>query len=182
MSAADPINVRRMVMVRHTPERVAAALRDELPAVAMHLRGVDEIRLLERLDEGNGTIRAVHQWRAASTLSAMLRDHLDGDALTWIERSNWQSNPLQSSWTVESELLKGGLVGSGTTQVESAMGGRGTRLHLGISTSIAPGALGPLGIGRWKFGLEDAAAALLARILQELGSAVDSYLRNGQRS
>lgn len=174
--SAEPVNVRRMVMVRHAPLRVAAALRDELPAVAAHLKGIDEIRLLERSDDGAGNIETVHEWRAASTLASMLKDRINGEALTWIERSRWQQEPLQSTWTVESALLKSGMVGSGTTMVESAMGGRGTRLHLSVSTAIAPGALGPIGIGRWKFGLEDAAAALLARILQELGSAVEKHL------
>lgn len=174
--STEPVNVRRMVMVRHAPERVAAALRDELPAVAMHLRGIDEIRLLERIDDGSGVIRTVHEWRAGSTLAALLKDRIDGGALTWIERSEWSERPLQSTWTVESALLKGGLVGSGSTQVEAAMGGRGARLHLSVSTAIAAGALGPIGVGRWKVGLEDAAAALLARVLQELGGAVEKHL------
>ena len=174
--SAEPVNVRRMVMVRHSPAQVAAALRDELPAVGEHLRGIDEIRLLERIEDGSGVVQTVHEWRAASSLATMLRDRIDGNALTWIERSSWQQEPLQSSWTVESALLKSGMAGSGTTQVEAAMGGRGARLHLSVSTAIAPGALGPIGIGRWKVGLEDAAAALLARILQELGSAVEKHL------
>ena len=59
------------------------------------------------------------------------------------------------------------------------MGGRGTRLQLEVATSIAPGSLGPFGDGRLKSGLEDAAATLLARTLQELGTAVEAFLANG---
>lgn len=170
------INVRRMVMLRHPADRVWAALRDQLPSLAKHIEGIEEIRLLEREATGAGTVQTVHEWRAAPSLAGALRGHVDGGALSWIERALWSDGSLESSWGVESRILGGGLVGRGTTRVRSAMGGRGSRIELEVSTSIAPGALGPIGEGRWKSGLEDAAATLLARTLQELGSAVETFL------
>jgi hypothetical protein len=174
------VNVRRMVMLRQPPERVWLALRDDLPTLGTLIDGIDEIRLLERQNGSNGLVSTVHEWRAASSLSAAIRGQSDGAALTWIERAVWDEGPLESRWSVESRLLGGGLVGSGITRVERAMGGRGSRLQLEVSTSIASGALGPFGGGPWKTGLEDAAATLLARTLQELGAAVEVLL--GQRT
>ncbi|MQA89733.1 MAG: hypothetical protein GEU90_05795 [Gemmatimonas sp.] len=172
------INVRRMVMLRQPPDRVWTALRDYLPAVAQHVEGIEEIRLLER-SRANGLIKTVHEWRAAPSVAHALRGRIDGDQLTWLERAEWHDGALESRWSVESRMLGGGLVGSGITRVHGAMGGRGCRLQLEIATSIAPGTLGPLGEGRWKTGLEDAAATLLAKTLQDLGAAVDRFLASG---
>lgn len=177
MSDGARINVRRMVMLRQPPERVWTTLRDDLASVGRHVEGIEEIRLIERQEESEELVRTVHEWRAGPAISEALRGRMDGDVLTWIERAAWSRTALESRWSVESRILRGGLVGSGVTRVESAMGGRGSRLQLEVSTSIAPGALGPLGEGRLKAGLEDAAASLLARTLQELGTAVEAFLR-----
>jgi hypothetical protein len=176
MSGGRRINVRRMVMIRQPSERVWAALRDDLPAVAVHLEGIEEIRMVERNATGDGVIRTVHEWRAAPSIAEALRGKIDGNGLTWVERAEWRESEQESRWAVESRILGASLVGSGITRVERAMGGRGTRLQLEVTTSIAPGALGPLGEGRWKSGLEDAAATLLAKTLQDLGSAVERFL------
>jgi hypothetical protein len=179
MNDAARINVRRMVMLRQPPERVWAALRDQLPAVGRLVEGIDEIRLIDREEESSGVVRTVHEWRAGTAISEALRGRIDGDVLTWVERAVWDERRLESSWSVESRILRGGLVGAGRTRIEGAMGGRGTRLQLEVATSIAPGSLGPLGNGRLKTGVEDAAATLLARTLQELGAAVEAFLANG---
>ena len=176
MNGDARVNVRRMVMLRAPTTDVWAALRDELPAVAGLMTGIDEVRRLERQVEAPALVTTVHEWRAAASVSGALAAKLDGGALTWLERARWHEPALESRWTVESRILGGGLVGSGVTRLETAMGGRGTRLHFEISTSIAAGALGPLGQGRFRNGIEDAAATLLARTLQDLGVAVESFL------
>jgi hypothetical protein len=173
------VNIRRMAMIRQPAAQVFAALRDDLSSVARGVHGIDEIRLIEREVGSGGTVRTVHEWRAAAALSPAFRAQIDGGVLTWIERAVWEEDRLESNWSVESRILGGGLTGTGSTRVERAMGGRGSRLHLEVSASVAPGALGPLGAGRWKTGLEDAAAKLLARTLQDLGAAVEVYLSGG---
>jgi hypothetical protein len=176
MSDEARVNVRRMVLLREPPQRVWTALRDELPAVVRLMEGIDEVRRLERTTAEDGALHTVHEWRAAAAVSAALAQHIDAGALSWIERARWDGRLLESRWTVESRILGRGLVGSGATRVEGAMGGRGTRLRFEVSTSLAPGALGPLGRGRWKDGFEDAAATLLAKTLQDLGGAVERFL------
>jgi hypothetical protein len=176
MTADRHINVRRMVMLRQPPDRVWTALRDDLAAVGVHVDGIEEIRMLERAVGENGLLRTVHEWRAAPSIAEALRGRIDRGGLTWTERAEWDDAARESRWQVESRILGGSLMGSGRTRVEPAMGGRGSRLQLEVSTTVAPGALGPLGEGRWKTGLEDAAATLLAKTLQDLGTAVERFL------
>jgi len=170
------MNVRRTVMLRQPPERVLCVLRDDLPAVAAAMRGIDSITRVDRTEEAPGVVHTVHEWKATATLPAGLDRYLDGGALSWIERARWNAQTFESRWTVESKILAGGLTGAGTTRLEPAMGGKGSRMHFEISATLGAGALGPLGQGRWKGGLEDAAASLLAKTLQDLGAAVDVFL------
>lgn len=181
MSGNGHVTVRRTVLVRQPAERVWAALRDELPRVATGIRGIETVRRIERSAGDAGVVLTVHEWKAAAALPAGLERYIDPDALSWIERAHWNGPALESRWTVESRILAGGLTGSGTTRLEPAMGGRGSRLHFEISASLAAGALGPLGANRLKSGFEDAAANLIAKTLQDLGVAVDAYLSNGSR-
>jgi hypothetical protein len=163
-------------MLRQPPLGVWTTLRDELPQLAACMRGIDAVHRMERTRESSGFIRTVHEWRASAKLPAGLDRYVDGGALTWVETAHWNEAALESRWTVESRILAGGLTGSGTTRIEPAMGGRGTRMHFEISATLGPGALGPLGQGRLKSGFEDAAASLLAKTLQDLGAAVEVYL------
>jgi hypothetical protein len=176
MSGDARVNARRMVMLRQPPQRVWLALRDDLPAISRYIDGIDEIRLIERGVGADGLVRTIHEWRAAASLAAALRGKINDGALTWLERATWHPDVLESRWSVESRILGGGLVGSGTTRIEPAMGGRGSRLQLEVSTAISSGSLGPFGEGRWKSGIEDAAATLLAKTLQELGKGVETFL------
>ena len=170
------VNVRRMVMLRQPPRGVWTTLRDELPQLAASMRGIEAVYRIERTDEAAGIVRTVHEWRAAARLPAGLDRYVDGGALAWTETARWNDATLESRWTVESKILAGSLTGSGTTRIEPAMGGRGSRMHFEISATLGPGALGPLGQGKLKSGFEDAAASLLAKTLQDLGAAVDVYL------
>ncbi len=166
------VGLRRMVLLRERPDRVWTALRDELPAVAATMRGIEVVRRLEHAEDAPGVIRTVHEWKAQAALPAAVERFVEGGALTWIERAIWNRAAFESRWTVESRILLGGLTGSGTTRLEPAMGGRGSRMHFEITASLGPGAFGPLGQSRWKGGLEYAAAALRAKTLQDLGAAV----------
>jgi len=179
MDGEPRVNVRRVVLLRHPPSLIWTALRDELPSVGAAMDGIETIHRLERAEAPGGVVLTVHEWRASASLSNALKRHIDAGVLSWVERARWEEDGLESHWTVESRLLKGGMMGSGLTRLEPAMGGRGSRLHFQLSTSLGPGVLGPLGQGRWKAGLEDAAAALLARTLQELGTAVETFLSGG---
>lgn len=181
MSENGHVTVRRTVLVRQPSDRVWTALRDELPEVAAGMRGIETVRRVERSIGDGGVVLTVHEWKAAAALPAGLERYVDPDALSWIERAHWHGPALESRWTVESRILAGGLTGSGTTRLEPAMGGRGSRLHFEISASLAAGALGPLGSSRLKTGFEDAAANLIAKTLQDLGVAVDAFLSNGSR-
>ncbi len=181
MTEPSRVSLRRMVMLRVPPDRVWAALRDDLPAVAACMKGIDSVTRLEHAGNGDGVVSTVHEWRAQTSLPAGMTRYVDGDALTWVERAHWHERALESRWTVESRLLAGSLTGTGSTRLESAMGGRGSRLSFEISASLGSGALGPLGAGRLKGGLEDAAATLLAKTLQELGAAVEVFIAGGVR-
>jgi hypothetical protein len=179
MSDDARVSLRRMVMLRVPPDRVWSALRDDLPSVATWMKGIASVTRLEHTGDGDGNVSTVHEWRAAAALPAGFASTTDGNALSWVERASWHEGSRVSRWTVESRMLAGSLTGSGSTRLEAAMGGRGSRLLFEISASLGAGALGPLGQGRLKGGIEDAAATLLAKTLQELGAAVEVFLSNG---
>ena len=179
MTHGSRVNVRRMLLLREPPGRVWTALRDDLPAVAGWMSGIASIRRLEVVREAPDLLLTVHEWRATASLPGLLDRHSDGGAVQWVERARWMDGDMQSHWTVESRILGGGLTASGLTHIEPAMGGRGSRLHFEISASLGAGALGPLGEGRWRGNLEDAAAGLLARTLQDLGESVERFLKSG---
>jgi len=179
MSERQKVNLRRMVMLRVPPERVWSAMRDDLPSIASWMKGIESVTRLEHAGDAEGVVSTVHEWRASAGLPSGMGRFVEDGALTWVERASWHEGRLESRWTVESRLLAGSLSGSGSTRLEPAMGGRGSRMSFEISASLGPGALGPLGQGRLKGGLEDAAATLLAKTLQDLGAAVEVFLNNG---
>ena len=179
MSDDAKVSLRRMVLLRVPPDRVWSALRDDLPSVATWMKGIASVTRIERAGDDAGNISTVHEWRAAGALPAGFGRMTNDDALSWVERASWHEGSLVSRWTVESRMLGGSLTGSGSTRLEAAMGGRGSRMSFEISASLGPGALGPLGQGRLKGGIEDAAATLLAKTLQELGAAVEVFVSNG---
>jgi uncharacterized protein YndB with AHSA1/START domain len=179
MSDDAKVSLRRMVMLRVPPDQVWCALRDELPSIAKWMKGIRSITRLEHAADLSGNVSTVHEWCAAASLPAAFGRMADGDALSWVERASWHEDSRVSRWTVESRMLAGSLTGSGSTRLEAAMGGRGSRLSFEISATLGAGALGPLGQGRFKGGIEDAAASLLAKTLQELGAAVEVFVANG---
>jgi hypothetical protein len=143
------------------------------------MKGIRSIARLEHVADHAGNVSTVHEWCAAAALPAGFGRMADGDALSWVERASWHEGSRVSRWTVESRMLAGSLTASGSTRLEAAMGGRGSRLSFEISATLGAGALGPLGQGRLKGGIEDAAATLLAKTLQELGAAVEVFVTNG---
>lgn len=173
---SGPVETRRMVLLRRPPERILAALRDELPAVARFMDGVASVRRLERAAEPDGAVRTVHQWTAGAGLPAALQRHVDEDALVWIERSRWHPGRLAAEWSVESRLLGESLTARGATEITPAMAGQGARVTFTVATALAPGGLGPLSRGPIQRGLREATAVVVAKTLQDLAAAVDIYL------
>jgi hypothetical protein len=170
------MNYSRIVLLRQPAHRVWDALQNEMPAVGTHIHGIESITRLARSHRKDGTVLTVHEWKAAGSLPSPILEHADGRALTWIERTVWDSATLSARWTVESQLLGQAVTGSGVTQLSGAMGNSGTRMRFEISANVNAGSLGPLGGARFANGISDAAVAVLAKTLQDLGSAIESFL------
>jgi hypothetical protein len=147
-----------------------------MEAVGAGIHGIASVRRVHACRREDGTLETLHEWTASATLPRMIQSQADARALTWIERTTWEPTTLAGRWTVESCLLGRSVTGSGVTRLESAMGNRGTRLHFEITTNVDAGSLGPLGNGHWTNGISDAAATVLAKTLQDLGRAIETYL------
>ena len=171
-----PLSYNRILLVRQPTHRVWNALQNDLPSVGAYVRGIASIRRIEMTRESDGNVRTVHVWTAATGLPPSIEASADPRALTWIERTEWDERSLRTVWAIESHLLGRMLTAQGSTTFMSAMGNRGTRLQISLSTTVEDGSLGPFERFRLSFGIADAASTVLTKTVQDLCTALEAFL------
>jgi hypothetical protein len=173
------MSISRIVLIRQPVDLVWRAMQDELGKIATFMPAVAAIRCVQKTKDADGRVHTIHEWHAAAGLPAAIESRTNGEALKWMERAEWDASASETKWQVESQLLGPSLTGSGVTRFERAMGGQGTRVSFTVDAQLKGDALGPLGELKWTGGLATAATAVLAKTLQDLCVATESYLKNG---
>jgi hypothetical protein len=129
-------------MVKQTTESLLCVVRDRLPEIARDMDDIESIELLERVEQGDGSVTLVNSWHARHKIPAMLQRRLGAETVSWIDRAQWFSSQRRCCWTIEPALLVGYIVCAGSTTFETAMTGRGTRVTFEGTFDLKPGYLG----------------------------------------
>jgi hypothetical protein len=169
---------RILAMVRHPCTSVAPVVRDEMPALAVHLDDVESVTVEDRIDHADGQVDLVNLWRADVSVPTSVRRWVDRSMLAWTDTATWASDGLSCQWRIEPLFAADAVACHGTTTFEEAMGGRGTRITFAGQFDVVARRL-PAGMLLGQVG-RDAIAGFVAEVvprsLHRVGAAVGAHL------
>ena len=131
---------KNIVVLKHSIEPVWQTMRDRLPELAALVGDIDSIRVIERYSE-NSKVRLLNEWRSSQSVPVFMQASLGAAAIEWLDRNEWDDTTRQCTWRISPNILRDYISCEGSTTFEPAMGGRGTRVTIHGTFSLAPGAV-----------------------------------------
>lgn len=133
---------KSVILVKHPVETVWQTIRDRLPEMVQFLDDVKDIKLESRTQNPN-SLQLINVWQADIILPTKVQTILETDSVKWTDRAEWFEENNLCQWSIEPHFFKDRIDCKGSTQFESAIGGRGTRITFGgelvINTKDIPG-------------------------------------------
>jgi hypothetical protein len=119
---------KSIVVVAHPLKLVWETIRDRLPELGLLLDDIENITVVDRREEADGSVFLVNIWKANPQIPSMLSSFLNPSMLVWTDRAEWKSRLHECRWRIEPHFLPDGIDCNGVTRYEPAMGDRGTRI------------------------------------------------------
>lgn len=119
---------KSVVIVKHPLDLVWTTIRDRLPEMVPMLADVASITVLDRREDGSGTISLINEWRVRLNIPTILSAVVKPEMLGWIDRAEWGEVTHECRWAIEPFFLAEAVRCAGTTVYGPAIGGRGTRI------------------------------------------------------
>jgi hypothetical protein len=133
-----------LIIVKHPLELTWTTIRDRMPELVPMLDDVASIAVVERHENGDGTVRLVNEWRACVNIPAALRSMIKPEMLGWTDRAIWDDAVHKCCWSIEPFFLPAAVRCAGATLYEPAIGGRGTRITFTGTIDIDTARLGTI--------------------------------------
>ena len=131
---------KNIVVLKHPIGPVWHTMRDRLSELTPLVDDIESIRVIERQSD-NGKVRLLNEWRSSQSVPVFLRTSLGAAAIEWLDHNMWDDATSQCKWRIEPNVLRGHITCEGTTSFEPAMAGRGTRVTIEGTFSLAPAAV-----------------------------------------
>jgi hypothetical protein len=135
---------RCLVIIKHPLDLIWVTIRDRMPELASMLDDIESIAVIERHEDGDGTVRLVNEWRAKIKLPAALHSVIKPEHLGWTDRAVWDEAGRECRWSIEPFFLPEAMRCTGTTNYEPAIGGRGTRVTFAGNINVDTAKLGTI--------------------------------------
>jgi hypothetical protein len=78
-------------------EEAFRLLRDELPAIAAHIRDVSSITVLERSEDG-GLVSLRNKWCGDARIPLVARPFIKPELLSWVDENEWSEEDWTCRW------------------------------------------------------------------------------------
>jgi hypothetical protein len=135
---------KSLVIIKHPVDLTWVTIRDRMPELVPMLDDVASIAVVERHEDGDGTVQLVNEWWAQVNLPAALRSVIKPEHLGWTDRAVWDEAGRECRWSIEPFFLPEAVRCAGTTRYEPAIGGRGTRITFAGNIDIDAAKLGTI--------------------------------------
>src|SRR4051794_28303534 len=109
---------KSIAIVKHPLDLTWVTIRDRMPELVPMLDDVASITVVERYDEGDGTVRLVNEWQVQVTLPIALRSVIKPEHLGWTDRAVWDAAARECRWSIEPFFLPEAVRCAGTTLYE----------------------------------------------------------------
>jgi len=115
-------------LIHHPLERVYAAYRDELPALAEYIPDIREI-VVEKREERDGGVDIHNVWVAEREVPVYARAFLKPEMLRWDDYADWRDQETLVNWRIATRVFTDAVECAGTNSFV-AEGEGATRLTL----------------------------------------------------
>src|SRR6202012_856470 len=106
---------------------VGAAIRDRMAEIAPVLEHVEKIETVARADRADGSVARVNAWRGNPALPPALSQIVTREQMGWLDHAEWSADLAHCRWRIQTNFMSEAIDCAGTTRLEPAMGGRGSR-------------------------------------------------------
>ena len=100
--------------IPHPIETCYLAMRDHMAEFTPYLKGVKEIRVLEKREVGPGKTYIVNEWVSDYAPPALVARFITPEMLRWLDIVTWDDAARSWHWRFESNALKSALSAEGT--------------------------------------------------------------------
>jgi hypothetical protein len=170
---------KSIVVVTHPLDLVWKTIRDRLPELVLLLDDIEQVTVVERQEEADGTVKLVNLWKAKPQIPSMLSSAINPAMFAWTDHAQWMPHAHECRWRIEPQFLAERTRCTGTTRYETAMAGRGTKITFGGEFDIA--AHGLAGVPSFLDGtiskaIESFVTSLIPRNFRKLAQATGTFL------
>lgn len=112
--------------VSHGAREVFLLIRDDMPSLVPYLADVEEITVLERRENADGSVFILNRWRGSQDkVPRVAQKFLKPQTLTWKDHATWyEQGPPRAQWRLEPTIGASLFECTGTTSVLEAGEGR----------------------------------------------------------
>jgi hypothetical protein len=119
-------------------EDVYKLVRDDMTALVPYLKDVEEIRVVERKDEGTG-LRIVNVWRGSmSAAPSVVQKFITPDLVTWTDHAFWPHDKKQAEWRLEPRVGGKLFECTGTTSLVPGLAEGTCRIQIRSRLNVYP--------------------------------------------
>ena len=122
------MRIHSVSIIRHPLERVYAAYRDGLPAIAAYIPDISEIQVERRSTEGT-TTKLHNVWIADREVPAFAQKYVKPEMMRWDDYASWDASDFSCRWDLKTRMFTEAVTCGGRNTFED-LGDGTTRLTL----------------------------------------------------
>lgn len=154
-------------------------MRDKLPDLVPLLDDIEQVTVVERKEEADGTVNLVNHWKAKPQIPSMLSSIINPAMFAWTDRAQWRPAVHECHWHIEPHFLTESTKCTGVTHYVSAMGGRGTKINFNGEFDISTNGISGVPTfleGTVGTAIEAFVTSLIPRNFRKLMQGAETYL------
>jgi len=171
------------MVMKQPPEVVWSTIRDSMSEIVPLMSDVESVRVIEREERSDGTVRFLNEWRLRSSLPSVAESVIKPDELGWLDHALWKDSERCCNWRIEPFFHPESIKCGGVTTYESAIGGRGTRITFQGDVEIDIAKLAGLSKALSRplsSVIENVVRSLVPRNFRKVYEAAEQWLQSGR--
>lgn len=169
------MDFKTLLIIKHPLEAAWAAMRDHLPEIAALTDDIESVQTRERTELSPGILQVVSDWKAVPQIPKPITSYTKPEWFSWTDTAVWNDATKICQWTLQPLAFSEQLEIIGSSLMEPALGGQGTRITIQGKLTFQPSAAGQLG-KLASLGIEPILKQVITNSFNRMSKALSDYL------
>jgi hypothetical protein len=171
------MDFKTLLIIKHPVESAWVAMRDHLPEIAALTEEIESLQTREKIEITPGILQVISDWKANPQLPKPIAHYTKPEWFSWTDTAVWNDATKTCQWTLHPLAFSQQLEIVGSSLMEAALGGQGTRITIQGQLTFLPSAAGQMG-KLASLGIEPILKQVITNSFNRMSKALSEYLTN----